>query len=129
MAQIHQEIRFDAAPARVFRALTDASEFAKVTGAPARIDATEGGEFQCFGTFILGRTVELVSDQRLVQAWRVFDWEPGVYSIVRFELAPDGDGTKLIFDQDGVPESAVGHIDSGWANKYWDPIKVYLAKG
>ena len=66
MSQIHQEVMFDAAPARVYRALTDSGEFAKVTGAAADICPDEGGSFSCFDTLILGRNVQLIEGTRIV---------------------------------------------------------------
>ena len=126
MSQIHQEVTFNAPPGQVYRALLDSREFAKITGAPAEIEAEEGGKFVCFGTFITGRIVELVPDKRIVQAWRVFNWPEGIYSIVRFELNADGRKTKLVFDQDGAPENEVAHLDSGWGKQYWEPLKKHL---
>ena len=74
MTSIHQEITFDAPPSRVYKTLIDAGEFARFTGVPADISPEEGGAFICFGTFILGRNIELIPDKRIVQAWRVFNW-------------------------------------------------------
>ena len=127
MPQIHHDLTLPATPSQVYRALLDADDFALWTQAPAEIDATQGGAFLCFGDFILGRNIELVPNQRIVQAWRVFNWEEGVYSIAKFELAADGDGTRLSFDQDGVPEDAALHVDGGWKVKYWDPLAAFLA--
>ncbi len=126
---IHQEIIFPAGSSDVYRALTDSSEFARFTGAPADIDAVEGGAFLCFGTFISGRNIELVPGRRIVQAWRVFNWPEGVYSIVRFELSEADGQTRLVMDQSGVPEDAVQHVDPGWGHKYWEPLrKVFEAR-
>jgi len=33
-----------------------------------------------------GRQVELVPASRIVQVWRIPEWEPGRYTIVRFTL-------------------------------------------
>ncbi len=87
---IHQEIVLAASPARVYAALTDAAEFARATGAPAEIGASEGSAFSNFGGMIHGRSVELVPSTRVVQAWRVKAWEAGLYSTVRFELGRRG---------------------------------------
>ena len=82
-AVIHQEVTLPAPPDRV-AALTTAAQFAAATsGAPVEI-AAEGGEFKLFGGAIHGRHVELVPGKRVVQAWRVKMWDPGVYSLVRF---------------------------------------------
>ena len=126
MPQIQQEVWIDASPSRVYRALTDSSDFAAFTGDPARIAAQEGGAFSCFGDLVLGRNIELVPDQRVVQAWRVFNWPEGVYSIVRFELQAEGENTRLVLTQDGVPDTDVGHVESGWHSKYWEPLRKHL---
>jgi len=128
VSDIHQEITFNASANAVYKALTDSSEFAKFTGAEARIDATEGGAFLCFGTFIAGRNVELVADTRIVQAWRVFNWPDGVYSIVRLELTEDDGRTTVVLDHAGVPEDAATHVDGGWGVKYWEPLREYLER-
>ena len=127
MPQIHQEVTFAATPERVYKALTDSREFAAFTDAVAEISSHEGGAFTCFGGFVLGRNVELVANTRVVQAWRVSNWPEGVYSIVRFELRADGEGAKLVLSQDGVPDDAVAHVDPGWHQKYWEPLRKYLA--
>jgi activator of HSP90 ATPase len=127
MSQIHQEITFDFAPPRVYRALLDAGEFAAFTGAPAEIGSREGDAFLYFGDLVMGRIVQLVPDRRIVLAWRVFNWPEGAYSIARFELKPVGSGTLLVFDQDGVPDGDVKHVDQGWGHKYWEPLRKHLA--
>jgi activator of HSP90 ATPase len=124
---IHHEIKFDVAPARLYAALLDAHEFAAFTGAPAEIDSTPGGAFSLFGGQILGRNVELVADQRVVQAWRVAAWLPGVYSLVRFELVANGDGTTLVFDHDAYPDGGHDDLDAGWHTMYWEPLRRHVA--
>lgn len=125
---IHQEVTFAAPPGRVYAALTDAQQFSAWSGgAPAAIARDAGGAFTCFGGMISGRQVELVADQRIVQAWRAGNWPAGVYSIIRFELAPAGAGTKLVFDQAGFPAEQKPHLEAGWSKMYWEPLKAYLA--
>lgn len=62
------------------------------------------GAFSLFGDYITGRRVELVTNQRIVQAWRAGSWAPGIYSIARFELAEQDSATKLVFDHTGFPD-------------------------
>src|SRR4051794_3110479 len=101
---IHQEVTIDASPAAVYGVLTSSQEFAEMTGGrPAEIAEEVGGALSLFGGDIRGRIVELVPGKRVVQAWRSQAWPEGVYSIVKFELAPNGQGTKLVFDQAGYP--------------------------
>jgi uncharacterized protein YndB with AHSA1/START domain len=123
---IHHELDISASPERVYNALLNSIQFAEATGAPATIEREVGDAFSCFNGMITGRHVELVPGQRIVQAWRVGTWEPGVYSIVRFELTPSGSGTRLIFDHTGFPPEHFEHLDSGWRKMYWDNLQNYL---
>lgn len=131
---IHQEVVFQASRKRVYDALTDAKQFTKVTSfspvmkaAPAEISHEAGGTFACFDGHIVGRHVELVPNERIVQAWRVATWETGVYSIAKFELKEQGSETRLIFDHTGFPNGKAQHLADGWKLNYWEPLRKYLA--
>jgi len=127
-SKIHHEISINSSPQRVFKALTEAAQFAEFTGAPAEIDLVTGGEFSTFGGMITGQTIEVLPGIRLVQAWRVANWDPGIYSIVKFELEALGEAeTKLIFDHTGFPDEHRDHLDQGWHERYWQPLKNYLS--
>ena len=124
---IHHEILFSAEQGSIFEVLTDARKFSQVTGAPADIDLKSGGKFSCFNGMITGQSIEISPPNRLVQAWRVENWEPGIYSIVKFELEKLSESeTKLIFDHTGFPEEHRAHLDQGWQDRYWTPLKDYL---
>ncbi len=85
---LHQEVDFKATPQRIYEILLDSKQFAAFTGMPAEIDPKAGGSFSMFGDLIVGRNVELLPNQRIVQAWRPTHWDSGVYSVVKFELKP-----------------------------------------
>jgi len=123
---IHQERDFTASPHRVYEALLDSSEFASFSGRAAVIDRGVGGAFMLFGGHIIGRNLELVPDQRVVQAWRVVDWPEGAYSIARFELKPHGSGTHVVFEHVGFPDGLHDHLASGWEANYWSLMKKYF---
>ena len=125
---IHQEVTIDASPSAVYAVLTRSEDFARMTGGrAASIAADVGGAVSMFGGDIRGRNVELVPGKRVVQAWRSQAWPEGVYSIVRFELRPEGKGTKLVFDQAGHPEEATAMLEGGWSKMYWEPMNAMLA--
>ena len=137
---IHQETVFKASRKRVYEALTDAKQFHKVTQfsdavqsgmaqgtVPTEINAEPGGAFKLFGGIILGRNLELVPDERIVQAWRVGYWKPGEYSIARFDLVEQGSDTKLVFNHAGFPKGDAGHLLEGWNGNYWKPLAKFLA--
>jgi activator of HSP90 ATPase len=137
---IHQEPVIKASRKRVYDALTDARRFNEVVKivaatesaislekAPTAISPDVGGAFLLFGGIILGRHVELVPDTRIVQAWRVAYWAPGIYSIARFELVTQGTGTQIVFDHTGFPKGDAESLASGWKAHYWEPLAKYLA--
>jgi len=126
MPKIHQEVTFAVAPAKLYRALVDAVEHAKFTGAPAEIGSRAGDAWSAYGGKISGRNVELLEGVRIVQTWRAGNWPEGVHSIVRFELKPEGRGTKLVLDHDALADDQIPHIDGGWAKMYWEPLRKYL---
>jgi len=136
---IHQEVSFQAGPKRIYEALTDAQQFQKmqqlsaamkhadVNAKSAVLSREPGGAFSLFGGYVEGRQIELVPDQRIVQAWRPASWDPGVYSIARFVLQEQGTGTKLIFDHTGFPAGTGDHLNAGWKVNYWEPLEKFLA--
>jgi activator of HSP90 ATPase len=124
---IHYDLDFKASPQHFYETLLTSKQFAVFSGMPATIDATEGGAFSMFGGLIVGRNVELVPNQRIVQAWRPSHWDAGLYSIVRFEFKPGDAETNLAFDHIGFPSGDYDHLDWGWKNHYWEPLKKYFA--
>jgi activator of HSP90 ATPase len=137
---IHQEAVFKAKGKRVYEALTDTKQFDEIIKlspemqagksfgtTPTAISREVGGAFSIFGGHIIGRQIELVPNQRIVQAWRVVDWDPGVYSIAKFELVEQGTGTKLVFDHTGFPKGQAEHLAEGWKSHYWDSLDKFLA--
>ena len=135
---IHQEAVFKAGRKRVYEVLIDTKQFDKVIqlseamqsmrlgDKPTEISRELGGAFTLFGGYITGRHVELVSNERIVQAWRVGSWEPGVYSIAKFAFTEQGSGTKIVFDHTGFPKGLGEHLAEGWKSHYWEPLEKFL---
>jgi uncharacterized protein YndB with AHSA1/START domain len=130
---IHQEAVIAASPRQVYEYLTNGEIFAAATGMPAQISDREGELFSLFGGRVEGRQIELVPGERVVQAWRFGRahpdmWEPGVYSIVRFTLRPEGDATFFVVDHDAIPPEWEEHIRGGYPSFYNDPLAGYFAR-
>ena len=125
---LHEDIEIKSDPQRICEVLLDAKQFAGFTGQPTEIDPKPGGAFSLFGGQIVGRNIELVPNQRIVQAWRPAHWDPGIYSIAEFQLKPQGSGTLVVLDHKGFPEGDFDHLESGWHAHYWEPLKKYLAQ-
>ncbi len=136
---IHQEPVFKADRKRIYETLLDSKQFDKVIqlsdamksmapGAkPTEINREPGGAFALFGGYITGRQIELVPNERIVQAWRAGNWPPGVYSIAKFELVEQDSATRIVFDHTGFPKGAAEHLAAGWKANYWEPLAKSLA--
>jgi uncharacterized protein YndB with AHSA1/START domain len=104
-------------PERVWRAVTEPDELAKWFPARPEIagERLVGAEL----TFTYpddvappesGEIVELDEPRRFAFTWRSSGQEA---QLVRFELAPDGEGTKLIFTHE-LPRSDSAKVAAGW---------------
>lgn len=124
---LHQEVNFKATPQRIYNAFLDSKQFASITGMPAEIYPQAGSAFSMFGGMIVGRNIELVPAQRIVQAWRPNHWDAGLYSLVRFELKPRGTETTIVLDHSSFPEGEFDSLSAGWKSHYWDPLKKFFA--
>jgi activator of HSP90 ATPase len=139
---IHQELLFDASPQRVYAALTSGKSFDAITrlsdgdallkaaGAkPTTINSEVGGSFVLFGGYITGRNLEMLQNERLVQAWCAGSWKPGAFSIATFSFVKEGAKTRLLFDHRGFPDGAGASLAPGWHVHYWTPLANFLAQG
>lgn len=134
---IRQVVDFNAGPDRVYRALTT-EEFDRVVrlsaaarsmalgSTPTHLMPEPGSSFALFGGYVTGRIIELVPASRIVQAWRSASWDPGAYSIARYDIASQGNGARLTFTQTGFPAGEGPTLVKGWHENYWRPLTAYL---
>jgi activator of HSP90 ATPase len=138
---IHQELLLNASPQRVYGALTNTKSFDAITrlsdgdallkassAKPTAINAEVGGTFTLFGGYVTGRNLEMLPDERLVQAWRAGSWKPGTFSIATFSFVKEGAKTKLLFDHRGFPDGEGSSLAQGWHAHYWGPLTTFLSQ-
>ncbi|HXB46829.1 MAG TPA: SRPBCC domain-containing protein [Streptosporangiaceae bacterium] len=132
---IQQQATIPATPAQVYAILADAEVLSALSGMSGQAGRSAGEEFSAFDGHVTGRQIDMVPDQRVVQAWRFPVWEPGRYSLVRFTLETEDGGTRLVIDQDGEPEEAdtLGchqtwhdHLDANWPTFYLTPLTKHF---
>jgi activator of HSP90 ATPase len=119
---IQQQVTIPADPAQVYAVLADAEALSALSGMSGAVGQSAGEEFSAFDGHVTGRQIELVPGERIVQTWRFPVWEPGTYSIVRFTLAAEAGGTRLVIDQHGEPEAWHDHVDANWPTFYLTPL-------
>jgi len=123
---LRQTVTFKSAPKEVYEALVDPEVHELFTGDSAELDPRVGGRFRHYGGSLEGVVVDLEKDRRIVLAWRSTGWPKGHYSIAQFLLAKVAGGTRLTFEQFGIPAGDFADIADGWKTYYWAPLKHYL---
>jgi len=116
-----------AKPQEVYRAWLSSKGHSEMTGSPAKVSNQVGGEFDAWDGYIQGRNLELVPNQRIVQAWRTSEFsdsEPD--SHLEITLEPSGSQTKLTLRHTNLPAHG-GQYKEGWVESYFDPMKEYFS--
>ena len=109
MSRGHCEVRltrrYDAAPAEVLDALTDPASLGRWLAPAVDVQLVAGGAFVLAlpgdGGLVEARVRELETQRVLELDWSHADEER---SVVRFELAADGEGTVLVLDHRRIDE-------------------------
>lgn len=127
---IRQTVSIKASPKEIYEALVDEKKHAKLTESETRIERKVGGEFSAYDGYNTGKILELIPDEKIVIALRhdENDWPEDYFSTVTFEMKDGKEGTRLVFTQTGLPIQHAGHINDGWKEHYWKPMKVMMAK-
>ncbi len=127
---IRQKAFIKATPHEVYEALMDSKKHCEFAGGKCTISRRVGGVFSISDGYIMGKNLELVKDEKIVQAWKAQEdcWPDDHYSTVTFKLKPMMDGTALAFTQTGIPDECGDRFESGWKDYYWGPMKEMLEK-
>ena|ERR1043165_2040724 len=126
---LKQTLTFNAPAKAIYEALMDSKKHSKITGAPAKISAKEGGKFTAFGGMLEGTTLELKPNKKIVQSWRSSEWPQGHYSRLTFSLASAGKGkTKLSLSQSNIPDNDFEGVKQGWIEYYYNPMAKAFEK-
>jgi activator of HSP90 ATPase len=122
----------DTIPARaseIYGAWLSSEGHAAMTGNPAEVDGTVGGRFSAWDGYIYGSTLELMPNQRIVQAWRTTEFpDQAPDSHLEILLEETDDGTKVMLTHSDMPEDQVDSYRQGWEDFYFKPMKKYFQK-
>jgi activator of HSP90 ATPase len=123
---LRQTLTVKATPNDVYDALVDPAEHARFTGEAAKISARVGSAFALYGRSLTGFVVAAERGRRLVLAWRSEGWPKDHYSIAQFAFSKVRGGTRIAFEQFGIPAGDFADIREGWKQYYWEPLRHYL---
>lgn len=119
MTTIVVQQRIGAAPATVYRYLTESDLWTLWQGVEADLDPRVGGRFSMMmgnGMNARGEFVELIPNQKVVITWGWVD-RPGIppgSTTVEISLEADGEGTILSLKHSAVPVDEAPAQRGGW---------------
>ncbi|MCX6228125.1 MAG: SRPBCC domain-containing protein [Bacteroidia bacterium] len=116
MKEFKKYFKLSASPADIYNALTNPTMIEIWTGEPAVMSTEVESEFSLWDGEIVGRNIEFVTDQKIVQSWYFGE---DVESIVTIKLHLDKQGTNVEVHQTNIPDEAYENIAEGWESDYF----------
>ena len=99
-----------------------------MTGSLAKVNGKVGGKFSAWDGYIFGTTLELTTDQHIVQAWRTSEFpDEAPDSHLEIDLKEVKGGTKITLTHTKIPEGQDSYRQ-GWEDFYFKPMRAYFTK-
>jgi len=113
----------------IYNAWLSSDGHSAITGSPAHVDGKIGGSFTAWDGYISGSTLELIPNQRIVQAWRTTEFpDDAPDSHLEILLEEFDGGTKVTLIHSNLPEDQVDSYRQGWEDFYFKPMREYFIK-
>ena len=110
----------------IYQAWLSSEGHTAITGSPAQVDGSVGGTFSAWNGYISGSTLDLTSDERIVQAWRTSEFpDDAPDSRVEVLLEETGGGTKITLTHSNIPSDQADSYRQGWEDFYFKPMRVF----
>jgi len=115
--------QFPVPASEIYSSWLNGDQHAAMTGAPATGKAEIGAEFTAWDGYISGKNMELVSDEKIVQAWRTTEFmDNDDDSILEIHLKPADGGCELTLIHSRIPDNQPDY-EQGWYDHYFTPMK------
>jgi len=119
MKEFKKYFKLDASPADLYNALTNPVMIEVWTGESAIMSTEPGSDFSLWDGEIVGRNIEFIPNQKIVQQW-FFGEESD--SVVTIKLHPDKQGTNVEVHQTNIPDEAYDNMVEGWESDYFGSL-------
>lgn len=125
---IQQTIQFKAPSSTIYELIMDERLHSEIAGGEVKMGRNTNDRFSVFDGYCTGYNIELIPDEKIVQAWRFEEegWPEDHYSIVTFKFTNTNNGCELDFNQTEIPFEKIEALSEGWKTYYWEPIEEYL---
>ncbi len=110
-------------PDQIYLALTNPLTIHLWSGEEAEMEDKEGSEFSLFEGSIVGKNLELIPGEKIVQQW--YFGEEGEPSVVSIKLHPKGVNTSLELRHINIPDEDFDDIVEGWNEVYMNRLKEF----
>ncbi len=121
-------ITLPATPKQLYKAWLSGKEHTAFTGESANVEPKVEGHFTAFGDYIKGKNIELVPNEKIVQAWRTTEFPEGSEdSILELTLKEVKGGTRLSLAHSNIPNRQGESYKDGWKKFYFKPMKQYFS--
>lgn len=106
----------------LYRVFTDQELTKAFSGSDVKMQVEKGGQFSLYGGNVTGQFVDLQSDKKIVQKWRMNSWPKDHYSTVKLDFEQTDDCTILKLTQTGIPTNNFEQTCEGWKTHYFHRI-------
>jgi activator of HSP90 ATPase len=114
---------------KLYKAWLSSKGHSAMTGSSAKATARVGGKFTAWDGYIFGKTLELESSKRILQAWRTTEFpEDAPDSLVEILFKEVKGGTKVTLKHSNMPDDQVQSYKQGWDDFYFKPMRDYFGK-
>ncbi|MGA2780118.1 MAG: SRPBCC domain-containing protein [Steroidobacteraceae bacterium] len=129
MPTVTMAVDLPASPARLFRMYLDAKQHAAITGAPVKIGARVGAEFEAFGGALSGKLLQIVPNRLIVQSWRSKNFgRSDMDSTLVLSFSQVKGGGRIELTHVNVASGDFAGVSEGWSKYYWLPWRQYLSR-
>jgi len=115
-----QQVFFENASSHeIYEMLMDSVKLAKFTKTRCEMGRGVGSEFELLDGQITGKSVELVTDSKIVQKIRYSDWPMGHVSTATIEIKRVAGGTDLYLFHSAIPFDKFRFVTESWEKNFW----------
>lgn len=126
---IQQTVVLPAPAGSLFGMYLDPKMHGAITGSAVRVSHEAGAEFVAFDGMISGRTLSIVPQRLIVQAWRAGHWKTDdIDSTLILTFWHEGDNGRIELVHVNVPDHDFEDVNNGWEKYYWTPWREFLQR-
>ena len=127
--QLKVSAKFPVAAKEIYIAWLSSKQHTEMTGFESFISLKVGGKFKAGDGYIIGRNLDLIKDNRIIQTWRSSEFaKSDLDSLLVVNLEDIPGGCKVTIEHSQIPKGQGAAYKQGWIDYYLLPMKAYFKK-